>query len=351
MDDQEISRTIQKKKLTLFSDGIFDLFHYGHLNYLKKIKEYFNIEVYLIIGIINDELSMSYKRQPIFSENQRKKILESCIYVNKVIIMNDLILTEDFIKVNDIDYVFHAFSNKEDSEKQLIFYETPKKLNKFIEIDYSHGISTTQIIKDANLNWDDIWMKKGNENKTDLYSLNGWERTTFNPKECVNNIIDKLSINNTASKINNDNTIIEIGCGAGLLSQYFNKQNYMGIDKSLSLINKNIEILKSTVINFSSTEIIFKDNYFDYCICHSMLEYLKDYNELDKTINNIERITKKGIYIGSIRHKTRIIKEDKHRYNGIYTHFIIPKKYFKDRNYIIIDNKYSNERYDAYKLI
>ena len=60
----------KKKRLTLFSDGIFDLFHYGHLNYLKKIKEYFNIEVYLIIGIINDELSMSYKRQPIFSENQ-----------------------------------------------------------------------------------------------------------------------------------------------------------------------------------------------------------------------------------------------------------------------------------------
>jgi len=334
----------KNKKLTLFSDGIFDLFHHGHLNYLKKIKEYFNIEVYLIIGIINDELSTSYKRQPIFSEIQRKKILESCIYVNKVIIMNDLILTEDFIKVNDIDYVFHAFSNKEDSDKQLIFYETLKKLNKFIEIDYSHGISTTQIIKDTNLNWDDIWMKKGNENKTDLYLLNGWENTNFNPKECVNNIIDKLSINN-------DNTIIEIGCGAGLLSQYFNKQNYMGIDKSLSLINKNIELLKSNVINFSSTEIIFKDNSFDYCICHSMLEYLKDYNELDKTINNIERITKKGIYIGSIRHKTRIIKEDKHMYNGIHTHFIIPKKYFKDRNYIIIDNKYCNERYDAYKLI
>ena len=77
-----------------------------------------------------------------------------------------------------------------------------------------------------------------------------------------------------------------------------------------------------------------------------MLEYLKDNNELDNTINNIERITKKGIFIGSIRHKTRTIKEDKHIYNGVFTHFVIPKKYFKDRNYIIIDNLYSNERYD-----
>lgn len=333
-------------KLILFSDGIFDLFHNGHLKYLKKIKEYFSkdIEVYLIVGIVNDKLSKSYKRQPIFSENQRKKILDSCIYVDKVIIINNLIITEEFIKENNIDYIFHSFSNKEDVEKQLIYYEIPKKLNKFIELNYNHGISTTQIIKNGNLNWDDIWLKKGNEEKIDLYSLNGWENTRFNEKECVNNIINTLSINN-------DNTIIEIGCGAGLLSQYFNKENYMGIDKSLSLINKSIKILNNNVLNFSCTEIVFKDNYFDYCICNSMLEYLKDYSELDKTIDNMERISKKGIYIGCITHKTRTIKEDKHIYVGTYTHFIIPKKYFIDRNYIVIDNKYSNERYDAYKII
>ena len=67
--------------------------------------------------------------------------------------------------------------------------------------------------------------------------------------------------------------------------------------------------------------------------------------------SNIERITKKGIYIGSIRYKTREHKEKKHKYDGIYTHFIIPKKYFEKRNYTIINNKYSDERYDAYKLL
>ena len=80
-----------------------------------------------------------------------------------------------------------------------------------------------------------------------------------------------------------------------------------------------------------------------------MLEYLKD-DELDKTINNMERITTKGIYIGSIRDKTRKVKEKKHIYNGTFTHLIIPKKYFIDRNYTIIESKYSDERYDAYKL-
>ena len=72
---------------------------------------------------------------------------------------------------------------------------------------------------------------------------------------------------------------------------------------------------------------------------------------LHLNVNNLmERITKKGIYIGSIRHKTRINKEDKHKYDGLHNRFVIPKKYFEDRNYIIIDNKYRNERYDAYKI-
>jgi hypothetical protein len=82
-----------------------------------------------------------------------------------------------------------------------------------------------------------------------------------------------------------------------------------------------------------------------------MLEYLNNLEELNDTIDNMERITKNGIYIGSIGFNTREKKEDKHKFNGVYKHFIIPKKYFIDRNYTIIDNKYCDERYDAYKFI
>tara|TARA_B100000925_G_C22005152_1_gene473303 strand:+ start:1410 stop:3083 length:1674 start_codon:yes stop_codon:yes gene_type:complete len=338
------SNLYKNKRLTLFSDGIFDLFHSGHLKHLKKIKDYFKTEVHIIVGIINDNISLSYKRKPIFSENQRKNILEACVYVDEVIIMDNLFITEEFMYLNGIDYVFHAFSDDNDADKQSSFYQIPVKQNKFIKLDYNHGISTSQILNNINLNWDDIWVNKGNIDTEDLYLLNGWEETYFNPKEFINSVNDILSIDGT------DN-IIEIGCGSGLLSQYFNKDTYIGIDKSLSLVNKNVKILNSTVINFSSTDIIFKNNHFDYCICNGMLEYLNNENELDKTMNNIERITKKGIYIGSIRYKTREHKEKKHKYDGIYTHFIIPKKYFEKRNYTIINNKYSDERYDAYKLL
>lgn len=45
-------------------------------------------------------------------------------------------------------------------------------------------------------------------------------------------------------------------------------------------------------------------NYFEYLICNSMLEYLNNMDDLNITINEFERITKKGIYIyiGSIKY-------------------------------------------------
>ena len=77
-----------------------------------------------------------------------------------------------------------------------------------------------------------------------------------------------------------------------------------------------------------------------------MLEYL------DKTINEMEYITKYGIYIGSIRYKTHKYKKEKHKLKGVFNHLIIPKEYFIKRGYNIIECLYEKEeRYDAYKIL
>jgi len=331
--------------ITVFCDGIFDLFHYGHLNHLKQIKNHFKEPLHLIVGIIDDNTSTIYKRRPIFNENMRKEIISSCKYVDSVLLMNNLIITEEFIKDHNIDYIVHAFSNKEDIKKQNEFYKIPIQLNKFIIIDYTTDVSTTKILKENNMNWSDIWEKKGLSDSDDLYLLNGYEETNFDPKLQIEKIISMLNIN-----IND--TIVEIGCGSGLLSQYLTNYKYVGVDKSLSLVNKHIKLLNKIVLNFSSSESIFKNNYFKYCICNGMLEYLNDEDELNKTIDEIERITSNGIFIGNIRYKTRTEKCNKHKFSGTFTHFIIDKTYFIKRGYTILDNLFEPlERYDVYKKI
>ncbi|RKQ33491.1 adenylyltransferase/cytidyltransferase family protein [Oceanobacillus halophilus] len=66
-----------------YTTGVFDLFHVGHLNILKKAKEYCN---YLIVGVSTDELVRNYKnKQPVIPFEERKEIVEGIRYVDKVV--------------------------------------------------------------------------------------------------------------------------------------------------------------------------------------------------------------------------------------------------------------------------
>lgn len=63
--------------------GTFDLLHYGHINLLKRAKEYGD---YLIVGLSTDEFNWNEKgKKTYFSFEKRKQLLESIRYVDLVI--------------------------------------------------------------------------------------------------------------------------------------------------------------------------------------------------------------------------------------------------------------------------
>ena len=63
--------------------GTFDLLHYGHINLLKRAKEYGD---YLIVALSTDEFNWDEKRKNCyFTYEQRKKLLEAVRYVDLVI--------------------------------------------------------------------------------------------------------------------------------------------------------------------------------------------------------------------------------------------------------------------------
>lgn len=66
-----------------YTTGVFDLFHIGHLNILKKAKEQCNT---LIVGVSTDELVSDYKKKkPVIPYEERKEIVEGIKYVDKVV--------------------------------------------------------------------------------------------------------------------------------------------------------------------------------------------------------------------------------------------------------------------------
>jgi cytidyltransferase-like protein len=132
-----------QKPQRVYIDGIFDLFHRGHLESLRKGKE-FRSNVELVVGVISDEDATKYKRKPVFNEEDRYELVRGCKYADEVILRAPLILTKEFVDRHKIDFVVHGFSDTKDALAQKKFYEQVADI--FYEIPYYRHISTTDII-------------------------------------------------------------------------------------------------------------------------------------------------------------------------------------------------------------
>lgn len=78
---------IKSKYSRMYTSGCFDIFHYGHLNILKKSKELCD---YLIVGVSTDELIEKEKgKRPIIPFEERMKVVQAIGLVDEVIAQTD----------------------------------------------------------------------------------------------------------------------------------------------------------------------------------------------------------------------------------------------------------------------
>jgi len=118
--------------------GTFDLLHWGHINLLKRARE---LGDYLIVAISTDEFNALKDKKAYHSFENRKMILESIRYVDKVIPENNWEQKkEDIIREGvDIFVMGDDWKGKFD------------ELSEVCEVVYlprTIGISTSQIKED-----------------------------------------------------------------------------------------------------------------------------------------------------------------------------------------------------------
>lgn len=77
-----------KKYKIGYTSGVFDMFHIGHLNILRRAKEQCEI---LVVGVTTDELCYKRKQKyPIINEHERMAIVAAIRYVDKVVPQADM---------------------------------------------------------------------------------------------------------------------------------------------------------------------------------------------------------------------------------------------------------------------
>lgn len=130
------------KVIRIYVDMVADLFHVGHVNFLKQAK---SLGTELIVGIHADETVLSYKRQPIMSMSERIAIVESCRYVDEVVPNAPLNVTLDYLDSLNIDYVCHG--DDIDADKISSWYGEINNNGRLKLIPYTANISTTNLLQ------------------------------------------------------------------------------------------------------------------------------------------------------------------------------------------------------------
>ena len=140
-------RTETKKYKRGFTSGVYDLFHIGHLNILKRAKMFCD---YLIVGVSTDEVVENNKnKKPIIPFEERKEIVSAIKYVDKVISQTryDIDGKIAIVKKYHIDVMFVG-SDWQGTDK----WNKLEKLLKDLKCDvvylpHTDGVSSTMLRK------------------------------------------------------------------------------------------------------------------------------------------------------------------------------------------------------------
>ncbi|KAH8414976.1 hypothetical protein KR215_000651 [Drosophila sulfurigaster] len=120
----------------------YDMVHFGHANSLRQAKA---LGDKVIVGIHTDEEITKHKGPPVFTEEERVKMVKGIKWVDEVVLGAPYVTTLEVLDQNNCDFCVHGDDITMTAEG-VDTYHLVKSANRYKEVKRTAGVSTTDLV-------------------------------------------------------------------------------------------------------------------------------------------------------------------------------------------------------------
>ncbi|KAE8737862.1 hypothetical protein FOCC_FOCC016674 [Frankliniella occidentalis] len=132
----------KRRTVRVWCDGCYDMVHFGHANSLRQAKA---LGDYLIVGVHTDEEISKHKGPPVFSQEERYKMVRGIKWVDEVVEGAPYVTTLETLDRYGCDFCVHGDDITMTADG-VDTYHLVKAAGRYKEVSRTAGVSTTDVV-------------------------------------------------------------------------------------------------------------------------------------------------------------------------------------------------------------
>jgi len=133
-----------RKEVVVFTAGVWDILHVGHLNLLRRARE---LGDRLLVGVLTDEAAERYKPRPVMRFEDRLELVAALRMVDQVVPVHDTNATPVLQEFKP-DILVHGSDIDHRPGWEIGQTWMRESGRRFVVLPYTEGVSSTRL-KDA----------------------------------------------------------------------------------------------------------------------------------------------------------------------------------------------------------